>query len=183
MFRAKDLGLTPNLNSSLEINQSFPRLSRKFKAGPKVQLSKGLLNPNMMDSISFSTQATLNSFHSEFHSNMIEDSLNNSFQEEETFPNPNPYKGVITINIHTSQVTMFILLFLQFITTSICLYQIIITNNIVSKMLGYSTDELLLIKFCDLIHKEKSQLALPDMFFNEKGDIVVYNGKVVSSFF
>ena len=49
-------------------------------------------------------------------------------------------------------------------------------------MLGYSADELLLTKFCDLIHKEKSQLALPDMFFNEKGEIVVYNGKVVCFF-
>jgi len=159
LLRAKDLGLTPNLNSSLEINQSFPRLSRKFKAAPKVQLSKGLLNPEMIDSISFSTQATLNSIHAEFHSNIIEDSINNSFQEEDVFPNPNPYKGVVTINLHTSQ--------------------IIITNTIVSKMLGYSADELLLTKFCDLIHKEKSQLALPDMFFNEKGEIVVYNGKVI----
>jgi len=109
LLRAKDLGLTPNLNSSLEINQSFPRLSRKFKAAPKVQLSKGLLNPEMIDSISFSTQATLNSIHAEFHSNIIEDSINNSFQEEDVFPNPNPYKGVVTINLHTSQVFLLFL--------------------------------------------------------------------------
>ena len=46
-------------------------------------------------------------------------------------------------------------------------------------MLGYSAEELLLTKFRDLVLKEKSQLALPDMFFNEKGDILIYNGKVV----
>ena len=119
LLRAKDLGLTPNLNSSLEINQSFPRLSRKFKAAPKVQLSKGLLNPGMMDSISFSTQATLNSFHSEFHSDTIEDSMNHSFQED-AFPNPNPYKGVITINIHTSQVIILILS--MYMDRYVCIY-------------------------------------------------------------
>jgi hypothetical protein len=47
-------------------------------------------------------------------------------------------------------------------------------------MLGYSSDELLSIKFRDLIAKEKFVLALPDMMFNEKGEIVVFNGKVVS---
>lgn len=46
-------------------------------------------------------------------------------------------------------------------------------------MLGYSTEELLELKFRDLIVKEKSQLALPDMIFNEKGEAVVFNGKVV----
>ena len=74
---------------------------------------------------------------------------------------------------------MYILNFLQSKSAFTLLFQIIITNTIASNMLGYSADELLLTKFCDLIHKEKSQLALPDMFFNEKGDIVVYNGKVV----
>ena len=49
-------------------------------------------------------------------------------------------------------------------------------------MLGYSSDELLSIKFRDLIAKEKFVLALPDMMFNEKGEIVVFNGKVVSFF-
>lgn len=47
-------------------------------------------------------------------------------------------------------------------------------------MLGYSSEELLSIKFKDLIAKEKFVLALPDMMFNEKGEIVVFNGKVVS---
>ena len=46
-------------------------------------------------------------------------------------------------------------------------------------MLGYSSDELLTIKFRDLVIKEKSQLALTDMIFNENGDGVVFNGKVV----
>ena len=104
MLRAKDLGLTPTLNSSLEFNQSFPRLSRKFKAAPKVQLSKGLLNPEMMDSISFSTQATINSFHTDLHSNIVEDSINQSYYEQDVSMNPNPYKGVLTIDIKTSQV-------------------------------------------------------------------------------
>lgn len=46
-------------------------------------------------------------------------------------------------------------------------------------MLGYSSTELLDIKFRDLVIREKSQLALADMIFNEKGEIVVFNGKVV----
>lgn len=58
--------------------------------------------------------------------------------------------------------------------------QIFITNTIAAKMLGYSTDELLTVKFRDLVVKEKSQLALPDMIFNEKGEAIVYNGNVVS---
>jgi hypothetical protein len=46
-------------------------------------------------------------------------------------------------------------------------------------MLGYSADELTTIKFRDLVIREKSQLALTDMIFNEKGEVVIFNGKVV----
>lgn len=60
------------------------------------------------------------------------------------------------------------------------IFKILITNTIACKMLGYSSEELLSIKFKDLIAKEKFVLALPDMMFNEKGEIVVFNGKVVS---
>lgn len=48
-------------------------------------------------------------------------------------------------------------------------------------MLGYSSDELLEKRFRDLVIREKSQLALADMIFNEKGEMVVFNGKVVSN--
>lgn len=46
-------------------------------------------------------------------------------------------------------------------------------------MLGYSSEELLTIKFKDLVIREKSQLALTDMIFDEKGEVVIFNGKVV----
>jgi hypothetical protein len=49
-------------------------------------------------------------------------------------------------------------------------------------MLGYSSDELITKKFRDLVIKEKSQLALTDMIFNEKGEVVIFNGKVVIIF-
>ena len=103
LLRAKDLGLTPTANSSLELNQSFPRLTRKLKSVSKIQLSKALLNPDDMNSISFSTQATHSSFQLENHSN-VEDSLNLSNLNEEDVFNPNPHKGVLTIDIKTSQV-------------------------------------------------------------------------------
>lgn len=48
-------------------------------------------------------------------------------------------------------------------------------------MLGYSSEELLEMKFKDIVVREKSQLALTDMIFNEKGETVVFNGKVVST--
>ncbi|KZS20225.1 Serine/threonine-protein kinase ark1 [Daphnia magna] len=46
-------------------------------------------------------------------------------------------------------------------------------------MLGYSSEELLTIKFKDLVIREKSQLALTDMIFDEKGEVVIFNGKVI----
>ncbi|XP_046651187.1 PAS domain-containing serine/threonine-protein kinase-like [Daphnia pulicaria] len=160
LLRAKDLGLTPTANSSLELNQSFPRLTRKLKSVSKVQFSKALLNTEDMNSVSFSTQATQSSFHPDNQSN-IEDTLNIShkFSLEDAVFNPNPHKGVLTIDSKTSQ--------------------IIITNTIACKMLGYSSDELITKKFRDLVIKEKSQLALTDMIFNEKGEVVIFNGKVI----
>lgn len=58
--------------------------------------------------------------------------------------------------------------------------KIIITNTIACKMLGYSSDELLAKQFQELVIREKSQLALADMIFNENGEMIVFNGKVVS---
>lgn len=46
-------------------------------------------------------------------------------------------------------------------------------------MLGYSSEELLTTQFKDLVIREKSQLALTDMIFDEKGAVVIFNGKVV----
>lgn len=105
LLRAKDFGLTPTMNSSLEVNQSFPRLSRKLKSATKVQLSKQLLNPDAvtggMDSISFSTQATNTSFYRNELTSHFEDSI---LAEEDAALNPNPNKGVLTIDIVSSQV-------------------------------------------------------------------------------
>ena len=103
LLRAKDLGLTPTANSSLEFNQSFPRLTRKLKSVSKVQFSKALLNTEDMNSVSFSTQATQSSFHPDNQSN-IEDTLNISHFNEDAVFNPNPHKGVLTIDSKTSQV-------------------------------------------------------------------------------
>lgn len=158
LLRAKDLGLTPTANCSLEINQSFPRLTRKLKSVSKVQFSKALLNTDGMNSISFSTQATQSSLQQENQSN-VEDTLNISHFNEDAIFNPNPHKGVLTINGKTSE--------------------IIVTNTIACKMLGYSSEELLTIKFKDLVIREKSQLALTDMIFDEKGEVVIFNGKVI----
>jgi hypothetical protein len=58
-----------------------------------------------MNSVSFSTQATQSSFHPDNQSN-IEDTLNIShkFSLEDAVFNPNPHKGVLTIDSKTSQV-------------------------------------------------------------------------------
>lgn len=107
MLRAQAMGLTPQMNSSLEVNQSFPRLSRKLKSSvSKVQLSKLLLNPEGMNGISFSsTHATLSSFHTGMPSH-LEDSLDvTGMHEDAPLNNPNPHKGVITLDIKTSQVS------------------------------------------------------------------------------
>lgn len=53
------------------------------------------------------------------------------------------------------------------------------TNMIASKLLGYSSEEMVSLHFKDIIIKEKGQVALPDMLFNDKGEMVVFNGKVV----
>lgn len=104
------------MNSSLEVNQSFPRLSRKLKSSvSKVPLSKLLLNPEAMNSISFSTQASVNSFHAGQQS-QLEESLNGSTINEDPALNPNPLKGVLTFDIKTSQVkkqTLWILIALD----------------------------------------------------------------------
>ena len=102
LLRAKDFGLTPTMNTSLEINQSFPRLSRKLKSASKVQLSKQLLNlenaaSSGMDSISFSTQATNTSLYRTELTSHFEDSILG--EEESAALNPNPHKGVLTIDI------------------------------------------------------------------------------------
>lgn len=107
LLRAKDFGLTPTMNTSLEINQSFPRLSRKLKSASKVQLSKKLLNlenaaSSGMDSISFSTQATNTSLYRTELTSHFEDSILG--EEESAALNPNPHKGVLTIDIISSQV-------------------------------------------------------------------------------
>ena len=92
------------MHSSFEINQSFPRLSRKFKSSfSKVPLTKGgLLNPDGMDSISFSTQATMNSIHTDLISDFSE--IDPSCINEDSTFNPNPYKGVLTVNMRTTNV-------------------------------------------------------------------------------
>jgi len=96
------------MNTSLEINQSFPRLSRKLKSASKVQLSKQLLNlenaaaSSGMDSISFSTQATNTSLYRTELTSHFEDSILG--EEESATLNPNPHKGVLTIDIISSQV-------------------------------------------------------------------------------
>lgn len=56
-----------------------------------------------MNSISFSTQATQSSYHFESQSN-LEESLNLSHINDESVLNPNPHKGVLTIDVKTSQV-------------------------------------------------------------------------------
>ncbi len=56
-----------------------------------------------MNSVSFSTQATQSSFHPDNQSN-IEDTLNISHFNEDAVFNPNPHKGVLTIDSKTSQV-------------------------------------------------------------------------------
>ena len=122
-------------------------------------MSKGLLNPDgiaCMESVSFSTQATMNSMHAD----LSEYSANEpSFTEEIFAFNPNPNKGVLTIDVRTTQ--------------------IVITNTIVCNMLGYSNAELIQMKLGELVLKEKPDQTLPDMLFKENGDIVVFNGKVV----
>ena len=47
-------------------------------------------------------------------------------------------------------------------------------------MLGYSIDELLALKFRELVIAETSEFALPDMICHETGKSVVFNGQVVS---
>ena len=54
------------------------------------------------------------------------------------------------------------------------------TNNIACKMLGFSNEQILQKKFCELVVREKALQALPDMVFGDNGDITVFNGKVVS---
>lgn len=58
-----------------------------------------------MNSISFSTQATQSSYHLESQTNLAEESLNLSHLNEDAIFNPNPHKGVLTIDANTSQVT------------------------------------------------------------------------------
>lgn len=53
------------------------------------------------------------------------------------------------------------------------------TNKIASEMLGYTPEEMISLNFKDIIIKEKAQIALPDMLFSDKGEMIVYNGKVV----
>ena len=167
------------MHSSFEINQSFPRLSRKFKSSfSKVPLTKGgLLNPDGMDSISFSTQATMNSIHTDLISDFSE--IDPSCINEDSTFNPNPYKGVLTVNMRTTNVRSDIPIPASFLIINEYYLQIIITNSFACKMLGYSNEELTKLKLSELIAKEKTDQALPDMLFKENGDIIVFNGKVV----
>lgn len=123
LLRAKDLGLTPTINTSLDANQSFPRLSRKLKCVNKVQLSKALLKPEGLDSISFSTQATNNSFRAD-HTSYLEEYYSQSYIQEDSILNPNPHKGVITFNITTSQVYAYSCLLHFYLSNLACAFRL-----------------------------------------------------------
>ena len=57
--------------------------------------------------------------------------------------------------------------------------QIVVTNTLACKMLGYSAGELTGTSFGQLVVREKSDQALPDMLFKDNGDMVIFNGRVV----